>query len=154
MLRLIVRYNSSLFIFLNILLYNYITRKRLLRSDTTKISQPFLKSHEYEFNKSAKTGFNWLKFWNIECNLKWNQPYLSRGSNSWNSASLVPCNKFFAKSCSYSKSFRSVFHIHFWHCTPCYKLACYLIEPSWSVNLSWFYGYAIYKNRTKLSWKL
>ena len=34
-----------------------------------------------------KTGFNWKKSWKIEYNFKWNQPYLSRGSNSSNSAS-------------------------------------------------------------------
>jgi len=29
-----------------------------------------------------------LRSWTIEYNIKWNQPYLSRGSNSLNSASV------------------------------------------------------------------
>ena len=55
-----------------------------------------------------KTGLNEFKSWNIEYNFKWNQQYLSRGSNSLNSASESKFHEF--ESCL--KSAENRFHLN------------------------------------------
>ena len=54
--------HSSIY-FTKYTLYYYITRKRLLRSDTTKIS---LKSHDSEFDEFAKNQFQLSAGLNLE----------------------------------------------------------------------------------------